>query len=277
MQNKDKVLITGYNSFIGKHLLKIYPDAEIVGRDQGWYVGPDLIFHLAAAGSKRGNYTEKEIFSTNVGGTWNLLQTTRDIPYKAFINFSSSSVYGIKDHPMREDDNLEPNFLYASTKAAAEMLCRNEAIEHNKPVVNVRPFSVYGPGMQDNKLIPVLFDRIKRNEQVELVVGNHDFIYIDDFLAGLDTVVNNARTLAGHALNIGSGEQWSNYDLACLVSQIVGKGIQNIVEVDRLHDHGHQTQLDSPMWQADISKLKTLGWSPKVSLREGLTRFYEST
>ena len=281
--HNERILITGSKGFIGQHLLKRWDQwaPYEINRGTPWIEedlrrwNPGIIFHLAAAGSKKGSYTEEEIYKTNLLGTWELLKATRDIPYRAFINFGSSSEYGIKDKPMREDDVLEPNFFYAATKAAATQLARNEAIENHKPVVTVRPFTIYGPSMPETKLIPTLFRKLKNGEPVRLVKGNHDYLYIDDFLDALELVVKNTSELSGQAINIGSGQQTSNYDIATLVSEVTGKGISNIIEVDRLHDHGH-AEVDSLNWKANINTLRTLGWKPKVSLREGLTRIYET-
>jgi len=278
---KEKILITGHNGFIGSNLLKRYPGAMCYGREERDFSEevllsfinnePDIIFHLASAGSKKGNYSEQEIFETNVVETWDLLRVTRDIAYKAFVNFSTSSVYGIKEGKMFERDKLEPNFLYASTKAAAEMLCRNEAIEHKKPVVSVRPFSVYGPGMQDSKLIPVLFDRISHGQEIQLAEGNHDYIYIDDFMDALGYVLDNVGHLAGSAVNIGTGKQTSNLEVARLVADIVGEPLRLS---SNKFSHNH-TSLDSLTWMAGRGELYNLGWRPKVDLREGLERMYE--
>ena len=278
---RENVLVTGYRGFLGQSLMTRlktsgYGGCIGVGKNddiaENFNYPPDVIFHLASAGSKKNDYSEDEIVITNITETWRLLKTMRDIPYRALINFSSSSVYGIKDHPMREDDNLAPNFLYASTKAATEMLCRNEAVEHGKPIVNARLFTIYGPGMQETKLIPVLFDRIKNGKEIQIVDGEHDFLYIDDCLEALNVLVDNAGQLAGTAVNLGTGIATTNKEIVEHIEDIVGK---KAIFSKKPFEHNH-TSVDSPVWRANINTLKTYGWKPKVSVREGLERMYES-
>lgn len=280
IKNQEIALITGANSFIGKHLIAYLRNKgiEVIewGREEMQHQDGldvpehvDYIYNLAAAGSKQGSYSDQEIFFTNTFQVFDLLQATKDINYKAFIQFGSSSEYGIKRQPMREDDVLEPNFMYAATKAAATQLCRAYAIQHNKPIVTIRPFSVYGPGMQTSKLIPVVFDKIERNEKITLVDGNHDWIYIVDFLDAVDIVTDHAGELAGTAVNIGTGKQTSNVEVVKFIGEVIGKGA--------FLQEGYQsrhTVMDSPYWQANINTLKTLGWSPQISLRKGLEKMY---
>ncbi len=276
--------VIGSQSFIGKHLVKRLRDRGIKVVEYGRYemsdsdgfdipAGVDYIYNLAAAGSKKGDYSDWDMFWTNVHQLFELLMESKDVSYKAFIQFGTSSEYGIKDSSMREDDVLHPNFMYAATKASATQLARAFAVEYGKPVVTVRPFTVYGPGMQGTKLIPTLLKKIQAGQPIDLVGGNHDYIYIEDFLDALEVVVSFSEELKGLPVNIGTGVQTSNHQLVSLVGDLVGR-VPVVNEVSNLRGHGHH-QVDSPIWKANINTLKLFGWRPQYTLRDGLRLMYE--
>lgn len=275
--------IIGHRSFIGQHIDRHLRNLgiEVIGYGREQMQDPDgfevpenidFIYNLAAAGSKSGKYTDDEMYWTNVHQVYELLDATKNIDYKAFIHFGTSSEYGKVKWSMCEKDYLDPEFMYAGTKAAATMLCKTFAKVYEKPIVVVRPFSVYGPKMQESKLIPVLFKKIKNGEKIQLVKGEHDYIYIDDVLSALDYVRNDSDYLMGQEVNIGTGIGTSNKKVAQLIGEILGDK-PDIEEVDSLSFHSHSS-VDSPVWRASCELLRDLGWEPKYSLVNGLIKMY---
>ena len=274
MHNKEKCLITGSRGFLGTQLYYWLSDGrhdiETINRRDSLDLikdfQPDIVYHLAAAGSKKGDYTNEEILKTNIGLTQDLLSACRDIPYRAFINFSSSSVYGKKDKPMKESDDPAPEFLYAESKVVAEAFCGYECFKYKKPIVSIRPFSIVGPKMQETKLIPTVIRSIKNDIPLNLIDGNHDFLDVRDLLSALDIIIYNIDQLKGGVVNIGSGIQTSNIEVVRICEEVLNKKAI-ISEVEFKHNH---SQVDSKKWQADITKIKRLGWEPKITLRESI-------
>lgn len=275
--------IIGYRSFIGQHLDRHLRNlgVEVIGYGREQMQDPDgfevpenidFIYNLAAAGSKSGKYTDDEMYWTNVHQVYELLDATKNMDYKAFIHFGTSSEYGKKNGAMYENDYLDPEFMYAGTKAAATMLCKTFAKVYEKPIVVVRPFTVYGPKMQESKLIPVLFKKIKNGEKIQLVKGEHDFIYIDDVLSALDCVRDNSSVLKSRTVNIGTGIGTTNEEVARVIGEILGDD-PDIEEVDSLSFHSHSL-VDSPVWRADCRVLRNFSWKPKYSLINGLIKMY---
>src|SRR5205807_2299476 len=84
---------------------------------------PAAVLHLAAYGAYESQADARLILQTNILGTFNLLDASAAAGVKVFINTGSSSEYGFKSQPMREDDRLEPNSYYAIAKAAQSHLC----------------------------------------------------------------------------------------------------------------------------------------------------------
>lgn len=274
-----KSLISGINGFIGKHLAErlkqlghsVVPiNRELLTDRSGLAVlmhleKPDYIFHLAAYGNMSNQTDEEMIFTANVTATWNMLMASKNIPYKAFINFGSSSEYGRKYFPMKETDLPEADTFYGVTKIAATYFTRAFAKQFEKPIATIRPFSVYGPREADFRFIPTVIRAIEKNELLRLDPhGVHDWIYIDDVLDAIEIVMEYPQGV----YNVGTGRQIANVNLVSLLLTISGKQVQTAQE-------DFMRPFDSKIWMANTDKLKSLGWKPNVSLEEGLRRTYE--
>src|SRR5258708_34481651 len=120
---------------------------------------PQWIFHLAAHGAYSWQRDSASILRTNVLGTANLLDACLGTGFEAFVNAGSSSEYGFKDHPPREDEVLEPTSTYAVAKAAATLYCAQPAHAAGAPVSTLRLYSVYGPWEEPQRFIPQLVAR----------------------------------------------------------------------------------------------------------------------
>lgn len=266
-----KALVTGGNGFIGKHLVARLKSEgfEVVKLPhenlkspkylKGYIesVAPTHIFHLAAYGNMSNHTDEDEMVQANYVNTYNLLQASISIPYSVFIYVSTSSVYGRTYRKMKESHRLKPDSLYAATKAGAEYLCRYFRKRYRKVIVNVRPFSVYGPGEADFRLIPTLIHNDLQQKTSTVINGNHDWIYIDDFINGLMRIVENCGALPHRTYNIGTGYMTSNIDVCSYITD------------NYTHKPEKKIQ-DSEVWIADNSRLNELNWKPAVSIEQGI-------
>lgn len=276
----ERCLITGANGFIGRGLRQELQqrgfEVTAVPREilmdfhrlQGFVreVSPNLIFHQAAFGNKHNQIDDIEIIKANIMGTLNMLYASYDTPYRAFINTGSSSEYGTKNRPMKEDDPLDSDSLYGVTKASATLLCRAFAKKYDKPVVTVRPFSVYGPGDDPKKFIQTAIRCFQTDNQLNVAPGVHDWIYIDDYIEAILLVSEHAKDLQGQAINIGTGTQTSNHGVIAILKEIFCKP-GKVKHAAKMRDYD-----TSKSWVADISKLKSLGWHSNFDLERGLWR-----
>jgi nucleoside-diphosphate-sugar epimerase len=274
--NKLTVVLTGAHGFIGTYIAKRFIaeghkvadiPRQLLMDSKGLElyikkINPQYIFHLASYGNMYEQTDEDEIFATNIIKTYFLLKASLSLEFTAFINFSTSSVYGTKSMPMHEKDLLEPTTLYAATKAGAEYLARYFAFKYDKPIVNIRPFTVIGVGEQKEHLIPTLIANGKKGKKINLVYNStHDFIDISDFVDGVFTVALYAKQHKGSVFNIGSGTFYSNKDVADMVEKHLGKKL-------KLHPVTQMREYDSLTWVADNTRLKMLGWYPKKTLED---------
>lgn len=229
-------------------------------------IQPSIIYHLATNGAYSYQKDANQIIQTNILGTWNLLQACNSVKYKLFVNTGSSSEYGFKKFAMRETDIVEPASYYAVTKCAQTLLCSHIAKQENKPIVTIRPFSVYGPYEESNRFIPTLMSSLMFDKEMNLVDPNiaRDYIYIDDMVDAY-LKIDELKKNSGEYFNIGTGVQSTIKNAVETAIHVTGKkgnfvwgGMKN-------------RNWDTNNWVADISKARQLlNWVPTTTLEKGL-------
>jgi GDP-L-fucose synthase len=194
----------------------------------------------------------------------------------------SSCIYPkLAKQPIREDSlltgPLEPtNDAYAIAKITGLKLCEFLNREEGRAYISAQPCNLYGPG--DNyhptgsHVIPGLirrFHEAKMARESETVLWGsgtplREFLYVDDLADALVFLLENYNE--PELINVGSGEEVSIWDLAVLVTNVVGYGGK--LSLDQNKPDG------TPRKLMDSSKIHGLGWRPVIDLREGLTRAY---
>lgn len=233
-------------------------------------IKPNVIFHLAAYGVNSYQSDVKKMIKVNILGTINLLLASKDLPYDIFINAGSSSEYGFKNEPMKEIDLLEPNSFYSATKASSVHLCQVFAKKFNKPIVNIRLFSVFGPYEDNNRLIPTIITSLIKKKTIKITsnISRHDFIYIDDVTNMFVKLLKKGRQLSGKIINSGTGKEYT-------ASEVV-RTLFKVARRKTLVKKGYfAREWDFKHWVADNDlAFKLIGWRPLFSLDQGLKRTY---
>lgn len=270
---KNKILVSGAHGFIGNRITEILKANSIPRnllydlKDLTTFLkGYDTVIHCSSYGNHAWQKDLRETYNANVLGTFNLLESCRLSEVNNFINIGSSSEYGDKNKPMIEEMIPETNTMYGCTKVCGTYLTRHYSNYFN--TITVRPFSVYGEQEDERRFIPMAIKHIKEQSKFTLYEGNHDWIYIDDFVNGIKKVIENADILNGLVINIGNGKNFSNLEVLETLELIAGKD----VDLEMIS----AKKSDSKLWVANCSKIKSLGWKPKVSLYKGLKRVYEA-
>lgn len=233
-------------------------------------VRPDYVYHLGVHGAYPGQKDRSQIFDTTVGGTTNLIDAVRDMEIKGFVHAGSSSEYGAKAEPMREQDRIEPRSDYAIAKAAATHLVQAEAYK-GRPFATVRVFSAFGPWEEPTRLVPYIMDCCERRVQPKVSAGDQprDFIYVGDVIELMKTVARNPG-LHGGIWNAGTGVQTTVREMIEAIAGICGNGrIQP--EYGAIPAHSEE-----PLsWVADIAETKQkTGWKPKRTIRNGIVEMW---
>lgn len=231
-------------------------------------VKPSVIYHCAAFGGSLDEQDPEAIMETNIRGTINLLRAASVYPDACVINTGSSSEYGVKSAPMKEDDLLEPISLYGVTKAAATLCCQMMARATRQPIVTVRLFSPYGPYEDSTRLIPSVIRWCLLGQAPEVTSGEQvrDFVFIED-VVDCYLRIPGAGLRPGAILNVGSGRQMTVRGVVQRIIELSGTSVQPRWGAIPLRPN------ETTTWVADLSKVRTaLGWQPTTTLDEGLRK-----
>ncbi len=233
---------------------------------------PEKVIHLAASAGVQSSMQNPFIYAhNNITGLLHMLELSRQFNIKNFVFGSSSSVYGNRDSvPFREDDSAErPISPYASTKRSGELLCYTYSHVHHLPVTCLRFFTVYGPrGRPD--MAPYKFIRSIMQQTPITMYGDgttmRDYTYVSDIVAGILATLD--KNFSYEIINLGNSNPVSLHEFITTIETTVGKKAQLNQEAMKPGDVQRT--------YADISKAQTLlGWTPKISLREGIQKTYE--
>jgi dTDP-glucose 4,6-dehydratase/UDP-glucose 4-epimerase len=183
------------------------------------------------------------------------------------INLSSAAVYGNpKQLPICETAIVKPLSPYGWHKLMSEQICREYTEQFNLQTQSLRVFSAYGEG-QKKLLFWDVYQKIlsSTDNNIELFgTGREtrDFIYISDVMQAVECVISNGN-FDGSAINIASG-------VATTINEAANIFLEEAAPGFRIRYTGDNKHGDPLYWQADIKKLQNLGFTPGISLHQGL-------
>lgn len=298
------VLITGGAGFIGSHLVDLAlkkghkvividnfstgrpqnlshqsdnPNLKIIQQDvseyenvKKYFEGIDWVFHLAALADIVPSIEKPlDYHRSNVDGTINVLQASKEYNVKRFVYAASSSCYGIPEsYPTPESAEIRPQYPYALTKNIAEQYVMHWGKVYGLPVAALRLFNVYGTRSRTSGTYGAVFGVFlaqKLAGKPFTVVGDgtqtRDFTYVTDvaeaFYATAESDIKN------EIMNVGSD---NTYSINRLVKLLQGE----VTYIPKRPGEPDCTY-------ADISKIKKLiGWTPKVSFEEGVSKILKN-
>jgi dTDP-glucose 4,6-dehydratase len=229
--------------------------------------GAHAVVHLAAESHVDRSITgARDFYETNVIGTHQLLESSRDNDVQRFVHVSTDEVYGsIGEGSWSEDHLLEPNSPYSSSKAGSDLAALAYHRTYGIPVMVTRCSNNYGPRQFPEKVIPLFVTNLFDGEKVPLYgdgLNIRDWLFVDDHCRGILAVLEGGR--AGEIYNIGGGTELTNEELTTRLLDLCGYS-DSMIEptTDRL---GHDRR-----YSVNWSKIKNeLGYEPQMSFDEGL-------
>lgn len=287
-----KVLVTGSEGFIGKHLVKrLEAEHEVIRFDIKRSPAedvmdapaaakliekekPDAVVHLAANPDITYSVQHPaDDLSLNAVGTVNMLEAVKGAKLKLFVIASTAQVYGEpKQEKMDEDHPLNPKSPYAMSKLAAEGYCRFYHEKYGVPALVFRFFNIYGPDQPTNVVVPNLIRKISASEGKLEMFGSgedsRDFVYVGDICEAIALALK--KLPAGKTINLASGKETRIIDLAGLISKKLGKKTEFTYGAQK-----EEAKIFRMCGSAEKAR-RLLGWAPKVSLEDGVAKVIEN-
>ncbi|HOK51404.1 MAG TPA: NAD-dependent epimerase/dehydratase family protein [Bacteroidales bacterium] len=290
-----KILIIGSEGFIGSNAFRYFShagyevySADLVIKQMEKYttINPDLsdfskLFHqqaydvcLNASGAANVQISFSHTlvdYTLNTTNVYMILDAIRKYnPNCKYINISSAAVYGNPQYlPIDENHPIKPLSPYGWHKYYSELICKEFYEMFNIPTISIRVFSAYGPGLR-KQLFWDLYQKALNSNVIKLFgTGNEtrDFIYIDDLLFAIERIIKTAD-FQGQVINVASGQETSIKNAVTTFLYLFGFKGKYIFT-------GQEKVGDPVRWQANIGKLKNLGFNIHISLEEGLKKYIE--
>jgi dTDP-glucose 4,6-dehydratase len=299
------LLITGGAGFIGSnfvhHILRKYPDVEVVVLDKLTYAGNldnlqdvaddqrysfvhgdicdmelvdkvvqehsvEAIVNFAAETHVDRSILEAGSFiQTDVYGTHVLLEAVKKFGLRRILHVSTDEVYGsVSEGSSVETDNLLPNSPYSASKAGGDLLCRAYHVTYGVPVVVTRGSNNFGPYQYPEKVIPLFITNALDNQPVPLYgdgLNVRDWLYVLDHCEAIDLMLHEGQD--GEVYNVGGDYELTNLELTEAILEKTDKPKSLIHYVEDRPGHDRRYSLDS-------SKIHKLGWRPRRAFAEAL-------
>jgi NAD dependent epimerase/dehydratase len=303
--DKQKILVTGADGFIGSHLTEMLSKrgGKVRALSQynsfnnwGWLEDiprehveivcgdvrdpnfcreitkdMDVVFHLAALIAIPYSYVAPDSYvATNVLGTLNMCQAARDNGCKRFIHTSTSEVYGSARYvPINEEHPLQPQSPYSASKIGADAMAMSFFNSFDLPLTIARPFNTFGPRQSARAVIPTIITQIAsgaRRIQLGDVSPTRDFNYVLDTCRGFIALAECQQAI-GETVNIGSNREVSVGDVLSMIKQVMNSDVELEAEPARLRPGKSEV---FRLW-CDNAKIKGLtGFEPEWTLEAGL-------
>jgi dTDP-glucose 4,6-dehydratase len=282
-----------------RHMLKEHPDNEIVVLDKLTYAGrlenleqvkdkirfvkgdicdkeavkdtmagcEHVVNFAAESHVDRSIASPEDFVRTDVLGVFTLLEEARRTDVKKFVQISTDEVYGSTvSGSFSEASILDPSSPYSASKAGGELLARSYVKTYGLDVVVTRSSNNYGPFQYPEKLIPVLVIKALRDQPLPIYgkgTNVRDWLHVEDNCRAIDIVLQKAK--AGEIVNVGSGNEVPNIDVAKLILKHMKKPESLIKYVDDRPGHDFRYSLN---WD----QIRKMGWKPKMKFEDGLKK-----
>ncbi|MBT9150519.1 MAG: GDP-6-deoxy-D-mannose reductase [candidate division WS2 bacterium] len=304
-----KALITGIAGFCGSHLAEflLSKNFEVIGivrkeaslkniqnilnqvnlfygdiRDANFVVAclrsvkPDKIYHLAAITSDRTlKQPFSEIYETNIYGTINVLEATRELSLHPVIHISCSSAeYGLTpENPIKEECKLLPITHYGISKAAQDMIGYQYYENYGLRVIRTRAFNVTGPKESDKFVCSSLAKQIaeieKGRRNLLISVGSldskRDFIDVRDVVRGY--WLTTEKGACGEVYNLCSGRAWSIRQILDILLHF--SSVSEDIKIEQCPERLQKADILIQFGSYEKFKQRT-GWQPEIRIEKTL-------
>jgi GDP-L-fucose synthase len=297
MDSNSKVFVAGHKGLVGSAIIrnlndKHYENVYWVGRETcdlrdrsqvDYYFEqskPEYVFLAAAkvGGIHANNKYPAEFIHDNLMIQTNVIDAAYRNGVKKLVFLGSSCIYPkMATQPITEDalmtGPLEPtNDAYATAKIAGIRMCRAYRQQYGFNAISLMPTNLYGPNdnfdLLNSHVLPAMIRKFHEADDKVTLWGDgsamREFLHVDDLAEACYVCMQDYNE--PESINIGTGEDVTIKELAETVADIVGN---KIIWWDESKPNG------TPRKVLNVSKLKSLGWEPKISLRDGIKSTYK--
>lgn len=300
------LLVCGGAGFMGSHFIKYilakYPDYRVVNFDKLTYAGNlenlrevennphykfvqgdicdreavnkvveenkiDAIVNYAAESHVDRSIMDPDVFlRTEILGSFNLLEATKNFNLKKMVQVSTDEVYGsIEEGSFTEDSSFSPNSPYAAAKAGGDHLCRAYFVTYKTPIVVSHSCNFYGTNQFPEKLIPFFITNLIEGKKV-LLYGDgknvREWIHTSDHCRAIDVLLHQAEP--GSVYNIGTGKELKNIEITKLILSEMEMGEEMIEPVKDRPGHDRRYSIDCSKLENDF------GWKAEKDFETGM-------
>ena len=233
------------------------------------------VIHLAALIGIPYSYVSPAAYiRTNIEGTYNVLEASKNLNIKNVIVTSTSEVYGTAfKHKLSENDLVYAQSPYAASKIGADQLAISYNLSFNLPVKIIRPFNTFGPRQSFRAVIPTIISQAlnKKNIKIGNINTTRDFTYVEDLCYAFYKI-HQSRRCIGEVLNVGSGKEISIRDLINKINFITSNKGKINIEKKRLRPKESEVN----RLRCNNSKIKKLiNWESKFDFEKSLIKTIE--
>jgi dTDP-glucose 4,6-dehydratase len=230
--------------------------------------GCDTVVHFAAESHvDRSIYEPAPVIETNVTGTFLMLQIARKLDIQRFVHISTDEVYGdiLPGAFSDEEFPLRPSSPYSASKASSDLLVRSYVRTYGFPGLITRSSNNYGPFQFPEKFLPLMITNALDEKPLPIYGDGkqeRDWLHVEDNCRGILAVLLNG--LVGEVYNIGGMDIEENLDMARRLLRLTNRPETLLTYVKDRPGHDRRYALS-------CQKMKDyLGWTPKISLDEGI-------
>lgn len=292
MNKKKNVLIIGGSGFIGYHMARLLikknfcvssiskkkPKLSRTLKKVNYLIGDitkiknlyklkHKFSYVINLGGNINHSFKKSTYNNHFIGCVNLYKIFVNTKIKSFIQIGSSLEYGDVKSPQHEKSSTKPLSVYGKSKLLATKFLLEKYKSDFFPVVIIRPYQVYGPRQDNNRLISFTISSCLKNKLFACTNGyqKRDFLYVEDLTQAIYKALKNKKAI-GNIINLGFGKPFKVRDIILKIKKIINKGQPKFNALKLRKD---ETKILYP----SIKKAKNiLNWKPRTNLLFGLKK-----